>query len=76
MAARPGNFKSPVSNQFHHPGGWATLRPERESNPRVRDLQSLALPLGYQAAERILASVLVLGKRVLNEDFVHRCRVG
>ncbi len=25
------------------------LRPRRESNPRIRDLQSLALPLGYAA---------------------------
>ncbi len=37
-----------ILKNFHN---W---RPERDSNPRITVLQTAALPLGYQAKNRII----------------------
>lgn len=74
MAHAPGDFKSPVSNHFTT-RAEGDLRPERESNPRVRVLQTLALPLGDQATGGILAGPLLLGKPGLMEYLLHHSRI-
>ena len=42
----PRDFKSLVSTKFHHPG--RCLRRRRESNPRIKDLQSSPLATWVQ----------------------------
>lgn len=65
---RPGDFKSPASDQFRHPGIAGTISSYREATagiePAVEDLQSPELPLFY-VASAAFASFLSVSDGVL-----------